>query len=61
LRDVHLVLLGLLTHPLYGWAALKIDNYSPIHRAIRLPLHGVSREPVGRDRAEKEPDGDVLG
>jgi len=51
----------LLTHPLYGWAALKIDNYSPIHRAIRLPLHGVSREPVGRDRAEKEPDGDVLG
>jgi len=36
----------LLTHPLYGWAALKIDNYSPIHRVIRLPLHGVSREPT---------------
>jgi hypothetical protein len=33
--------LELLSHPLYGWAALKTDNHSPVHRPIR-----VSREPA---------------
>jgi hypothetical protein len=40
LRDVHLVLLELLSHPLYGRAALETDNHSPVHRLIR-----VSRDP----------------
>jgi hypothetical protein len=34
----------LLIHLLYGWAALKIDNHSPTHRAIRSPLRRVSGE-----------------
>jgi len=41
LQGVHLVLLELLSHPLYGRVTLRTDNHSPVRRPIR-----VSRDPA---------------
>jgi DNA-binding transcriptional MerR regulator len=41
MQGVHLVLLELLSHPLYGRVTLRTDNHSPVRRPIR-----VSRDPA---------------